>query len=135
MIDLTVAATVALLVPYLSKGAEGMAEEFGRDAASGVQNLFGLVKAKLTKPAASEALDDLEADVESADNQAGLRVQLAKALDTDPELRAELERLVEQIQAAQPALRASQSMTVAGDNNDTFQVQGNANSIQGRTGA
>ncbi len=124
---------MALLVPYLSKGAEGMAEEFGRGAASGVERLYGLVKSKLTKPAAVEALDDLESDAENADNQASLRVQLSKALSADPELRAEIERLVEDIQAAQPALRASQSATVTGDNNDTFQIQGNANTIQGRT--
>jgi hypothetical protein len=127
-------AVTALLVPYLSKGAEGMVEEFGRGAASGMEKLYGLVRAKLTKPAAAEALDDLESDTENADRQAGLRVQLSKAFSTDPEFRAEIERLVEEIQAAQPALRASQSATVTGDNNDTFQVQGNANTIQGRTG-
>jgi hypothetical protein len=85
-------AAVAVLSPYLVAGAT----EATKTAA---QDVYAWLKGKLTGRAA-EALGDLEKDPASADNRADLRKQLAKALEADPALVAELRRMLPEGAAA-----------------------------------
>lgn len=86
------AAAVAVLSPYLVEGGK----EVTKTAATDV---YAWLKAKLTGRAA-EALGDLERAPTSEDNRADLRKQLAKALEADPALQAELRRMLPEGAAA-----------------------------------
>src|SRR3954469_4484843 len=86
-------ATVALLAPYLAKAGEGAAKKIGEDAVETGGKLLGWMRAKLGGRA-KEALDDLAAKPDSEDNQTDLRKQLAKVLEADPALVAELHAML-----------------------------------------
>lgn len=85
-------AAVAVLSPYLVEGGKEATKTAAKD-------LYHWLKSKLTGRAA-EALGDLEKDPASEDNRGDLRKQLAKALEADPALQAELRRLLPEGSAA-----------------------------------
>mgnify|MGYP001462612441 CR=1 FL=1 len=88
MIDPVTLATaaVAFLTPYLVEGGKEAAKTAAKD-------VYGWLKGRLTGRAA-EALGDLEQAPASEDNRADLRKQLAKALEADPALAAELQAML-----------------------------------------
>lgn len=121
------AAAVAAILPYLVKAGESAAAKIGEQAGEAGGKLLGWLRDKLS-PRAKEALDDLEADPQSADNQADLRKQIVKQLEAEPELRTELQRLVGQVQASDNAMvqnvtgaQAVGSMIRGDDNQVTIQ--------------
>ena len=112
-------AAVALLGPYLVEG--------GKEATKTAANdVYAWLKSKLTGRV-QEALGDLEKAPASEDNRADLRKQLAKALEADPTLLAELRAMLprEAIQAAtvqkidQSGSTNAKAAQVHGDRNTT----------------
>src|SRR4051794_28254964 len=87
------AAAVAVLSPYLAKAGEGAAKKLGEEAVDGAGKLLGWMRAKLGG-GAKEALEELATTPGDQDNQAVLRKQLAKALQADPALAAELQAML-----------------------------------------
>jgi hypothetical protein len=98
MITLATAAVAALL-PYLTAAGKEAAKTVGKETVEVGMKLLGWMREKLTGHA-KEALDDLVAQPDAEDNQADLRKQLAKLLDSHPELKPELQALVSQAQIA-----------------------------------
>jgi hypothetical protein len=86
-------AAVAALAPYLANAGEGAAKKIGEKAVETGGKLLGWMRARLSGRG-QEALNDLTASPESTDNQADLRKQLAKALEANPELAAELKAML-----------------------------------------
>jgi len=83
------AGAVSILSPYLTKAADMVVPKVAED-------LYALLHSKLAKkPAAAEALQDLEKSPEDADAQAALRVQLKKSMVEDEELAGQVNQLVE----------------------------------------
>ena len=92
------ATAVAALAPYLAKAAEKFAEETGKAAADKIGALYQALKTRFeNKPAAQEALTDLEANPNNEDAKAALRRQLTKQMDTDPSLKDTLQELLNDI--------------------------------------
>jgi hypothetical protein len=89
VVDLTTATLVATAVKCLT---EGVTKTFGEETAAGGIKVLQWMQTKLSGRA-KEALGDWEKEP-SDDNQADLRKQLTKLLDTDPRLRMELQSLV-----------------------------------------
>ncbi|MFL5288492.1 MAG: hypothetical protein ACJ8AW_47945 [Rhodopila sp.] len=112
---------VALLSPYLAKAGEGAAKKIGEDTVETGGKLLAWVRAKLNGRA-KEALDDLAAKPDSGDNQADLRKQLAKVLEADPALTAELRAIL----PADAASTDSMSQNV-GAGAKAAQVKGSGN--------
>ena len=114
-------AAVAVLSPYLVKAGEGAAEKIGEESVEAGAKLFGWLRAKLGGRG-REALNDLASKPGSDDNQADLRKQLAKALESDPTLIAELRALL-------PADATGDTMVqnVSGAGAKAAQVQGSGN--------
>ena len=115
-------AAVAILSPYLAKAGEGAAKKIGEEAVDTGGRLLGWMRAKLGGRA-REALDDLVVKPDSEDNQADLRKQLTKMLETDPGLAAELRALL----SADTQDAGSMSQTVSGANAKAAQVKGSGN--------
>ena len=91
-------AFLAPFVPYLLKGGKALAEEAGdrleTKAGRHAQALWERIWPKVEeKEAGREAADDLAKAPDDADAQKVFEVQLRKALDADPELQADVERL------------------------------------------
>ncbi len=90
------AAVVAFLAPYLAEGGKAVAKKAG-------EALWEAVKQRLQgKPAAEEALRDLETAPQDEDAQAALRLQVKKALAADPGFLSELARLLEEAEKEAP---------------------------------
>lgn len=90
------ASAVTFLSPYLAKAADSIVPK-------AAEELYGALRARLTqKPAAAEALHDLEKAPADADAQAALRLQLKKLLGEDAEFAAQLKGLVEEIDRTAP---------------------------------
>jgi len=119
------AASIAVpyLATYLQEALKGGAKKLGEEGAGATIKLLGWLRDKLTGRA-KEALDDLEKDPSSADNQADLRKQLAKFLDENPGLLADLQALI----PTKPDAGVSVTQTV-GDNSKAGQAVGDQNSI------
>jgi hypothetical protein len=120
-------AAVALVAPYLVEGGKELAKKIGGEAGGRIVTLYDKVKAKLAGGGA-DALADLEKQPKDADSQAALRVQLKKALEADPAFRAELEKLVGEIQE-KGGDRIKQIANVTGDRNVTTQIAGGGNQV------
>ncbi len=91
-IGILAAQSVAILAPYLARAADQVTPKLADD-------LYQAVKTRLARrPAAAEALQDLEKTPREADTQAALRAQLKKALAEDEQFAARLEALVQQAQ-------------------------------------
>ena len=122
MIETLVASSVALIAPYLGKASEEAAKTVGKEGATAGLKLLGWLRNKATGRA-KEALEDAETKP-SDDNKAVLRVQLAKLLDAQPNLLAELRTLL-----AEPAADAGGQHMTVGDNSTAAQNKGNNNTI------
>ncbi len=129
------AGAVAALVPALpmlvdvGKGAAG---EIGKrtvgkvsDAALGI---WHLLRPKVdASPVLAEAVTDLAQSPDDEDAQAALRVQIRKALTADPELAAQLQRVMENSQT-------SVTQTVVGSGNVVAGRDMKGNTITTNTG-
>lgn len=117
-INVMAATAIGFLSPYLAKAGEATAKKIGED-------IYQVLKAHFDKkPAAQEALTDLEKSPNDSDFQAALRVQLKKILAEDEVLVIQLRRL---LQAAEETKAGTIIIKqVAGDNAKQFgQVFGN----------
>jgi hypothetical protein len=92
-------AAVAFLSPYLVKAGEKTAETIGEKLPEAVGKVWNAIIAKFRGNAAAEtAVKDLVEAPEDDDNQAALRKELRKVLQTDAGFTAELERLLSSAQ-------------------------------------
>ena len=83
------ATVVSWLVPYLTKAGEVVGRKFG-------EQVYSTIKARAeTRPAAKEAVNDLEKEPGSVDAQGALRLQIKKLLTEDPSFAAELEKMLQ----------------------------------------
>jgi hypothetical protein len=124
------AAAVTLVGPYVAKGAEELAKKVGGEVGSRVVKLWDAVRGRL---AGKEALADVEAKPDDQRRWSALELQLEKALEADPEFRAEVTRLVEAIPTEQRAA-IQQIANVTGNQNVTPQIAGSGNQVTiGRT--
>ncbi|HYO14834.1 MAG TPA: hypothetical protein VE685_16700 [Thermoanaerobaculia bacterium] len=122
------AAAVTALAPYLKDAASAAAGKVGEAAVGGVGKLYGMLKKRLS-PEESKDLDDLAAEPEDAASRGALEKTLRKRLAADPELRAELAELLEELRASGAV---SQTATIVGDGNVSTQIVGNRNQVWGR---
>lgn len=111
---ITVIATTAVgfLTPYLAKVGEAAAKKVGEDIYQALKNRFS------KKPAAQEALTDLEKSPDDADLQAVLRVQLQKVLKDDEGLAQQLQNILQK--AGKTKTGATTIQQIAGDNAQQF---------------
>ncbi len=114
-------AAVGFLSPYLAKTGEAAAKKIGEDIYQALKARFGW------RPAAQEALADLERTPGDTDFQAALRVQLKKLLGReDEEFAAQLHHLLQEAERTEAGGVIIQQ--VAGDNAQQFgQVFGGVN--------
>lgn len=92
------ASVVAVLSPYLAKAGEEFAKVAGAAAANKFGALYQFLKTRFKKkPAAKEALVDLEANPENEDAKAALRRQLTKQMDADNTFIETLQKLLDEI--------------------------------------
>ena len=88
-------AVVGLLVPYLSKAAESLADKAGGAAWDKLEALFAVVKKKSTGDAyAEEALNRLEGEPQSKSRQAALAGVLAEQMEKDSSFAENLQKLI-----------------------------------------
>lgn len=99
---------IGFLIPYFKKAGESTAKGIGED-------LYKILKNRISKkPAAKEALDDLEKTPDDSDLQATLRVQIKKLLAEDDTFALELQRLLSEAEKTETgAINIKQT---AGDN-------------------
>ena len=105
-------ATLAVtwLVPYLTQAGEAVTKKMG-------ERFFAAIKSRIEdKPAAQEAVNDLEKAPTDADAQAALRLQLKKLLTEDKAFAEEIEKLVQAAEAtgAKPTVSANNRSVAAG---------------------
>ena len=112
-------AAVSIVAPYLAELAKSGAGKLGEVGAAGVGKLWGRLTARLTGSGA-EAAEDARKNPDDPDAQGALRLQLRKALEADPEFRAEIAALV--AESGGGGSTATQTATQIGDGN----VQGQA---------
>jgi hypothetical protein len=109
-LNLITANAVALLSEYLSKAAETVLPK-------AADHLYNAIKTRLEKkPAAKEAVEDLEKSPKDPDAQAVVRVQLKKTLTEDDDFAQEIKKLVEQVKeiGGESAVRANDRGVAAG---------------------
>lgn len=117
-ISVLVSAAVGFLTPYLTKAGEAVAKKTGEDVYQALKARF------IKKPAAQEALNDLEKTPQDPDLQAALRVQLRKLLEEDETFSAHLQEVLKKAQGTEEGATIIKQM--AGDNAKQFgQVFGN----------
>lgn len=117
-ISVIATAAIGVLSPYLAKAGEVAAKKVGED-------IYHALKARFDKkPAAQEALADLEKAPDDGDFQAALRVQFKKLLAEDEAFAAQLQHLLQE--AGRTEAGATIIKQIAGDNAKQFgQVFGN----------
>jgi hypothetical protein len=92
------ATAVAVLAPYLAMAGGEFAKETGKAAVTKIGPLYKALKARFEhKPAAQEALVDLEANPMDADAQTALTLQLKKQIKADTELAQTVRKLLDEI--------------------------------------
>ena len=92
------AGIVAVLAPYLAKGAEEIAKGAGKAAAGKLGELHRVLKARLQKePVANKALADLEAQPKKKSARAALERELTAQLSSDPAFEETLRGLFSEI--------------------------------------
>lgn len=94
--DSSVLATAAVttLAPYLAETGKSAAKKLGEEAVAESVRLLNWMREKLSSGRGKEALDDLVEHPEREDNQADLRKQLTKLLESDATLAVELQSLL-----------------------------------------
>ena len=132
MIDLPQIAALAtsavtLLSPLLSKALDKSAEELGKSAATSV---LSKLKSILSPAKAKEALEDLAQQPSDADAQAALRIQLRKAMETDPTLAEQVQSWLTESKQQVHAAGISLTANTQGDSNTVVQIAGSGNAVQ-----
>lgn len=130
--DVTVlaAAAVSVLAPYFTEAAEAAATKAGEFAPEGAGRLYRWLKNKLAGHHAKDALEDARAQPQDTDLQGALRVQLRKALESEPRLAEELAVLLGEIS---PEPRGGgQVQSVSGNGATGIQLAGNGNAVHVR---
>jgi hypothetical protein len=127
MDPVTLAGTaVALVGPYVAKGAEELAKKAGGEVVPRVvKQLWDAVRGRL---AGKEALADVEAKPDDQRRWAALELQLEKALEADPGFRDAVAKLVSDIPEEKRAA-IQQIANVTGDRNVTTQIAGGGNQV------
>jgi hypothetical protein len=87
------ATVVSWLAPYIAKAGEVVTRKVGDELYTAIKSRAG------DKPAAKEAIDDLEKAPGDADAQAALRLQIKKLLTEDKAFAAQLETMLNAAQA------------------------------------
>ena len=88
---------MAILVPYLQKGAEEFAGELGRSAAEKVKNLIRAIKSKLSHDeSASEIIKNFEENPQ--ENRRNMKDILKRELDKDKDLTSELDGILKELE-------------------------------------
>jgi len=113
--ELTIAALAAAAVTEAVK-------TLSKESTTASLKVLGWLRDKLTGRS-KEALEDLEQNPSSEDNQADLRKQLTKLLEAQPELRTELQALL----PVSPQGGDSMNQTVQGAGAKAAQTKGNYN--------
>jgi hypothetical protein len=121
-VEIAIGGLVAAAVKLV---AEGLAKKSGEETASAGFRLLAWMHDKLTGRA-KEALEEVEKSPASDNNQADLRKQLTKLLETQPQLLEELKALV----PADQQVAAQQTMKQIGSNNKGAQVAGQENKVR-----
>jgi hypothetical protein len=117
------AASVAFLSPYLAEAGEEAAKTVGKETTEAGIKLLGWMREKLTGRA-KEALTELEEKPDSQLNQDDLRTQLAKLLETQPDLVPQLQALLSK--AKPPGDVMSQTV---GEGGKASQIKGDRNTV------
>lgn len=100
MDPLAIAAMASyVLAPYLAKGGEAFASEFGKSAGQKIGELSDLVKNKFRGDKDAEAVLSLaEKDPQSKARVALLEEEIAKKMKEDPDFAAKVEKQVDEVQ-------------------------------------
>lgn len=127
---LSVLATtaVALVAPYLTEAGKGAANKVGETAAGGIISLWQRARGRLTDAGAAAKVEKFEAAPDDERRRTILAGELEEVLEADASFAEELRRLVVELQ---PQTAATQSASIAGNNNNTVQIQGSGNSVSG----
>jgi hypothetical protein len=89
------ATATTLLLPYIKKGGEKLAETLGEKLPDGIAKVWKAVTSRFKgKPAAEETVKDLVARADDQDCQAAFRKELRKLLEADPQFVSEFEPLL-----------------------------------------
>lgn len=108
------ANAVAVLIPYVKKGAEEFASEVGNAATEKVKILLNTLKTRLSGD--KEAAGNLERFEEKPERyKSALEDNLLEKLDQDKNLAAELEKLLKEIKDASPNIDVYIKMTEGED--------------------
>lgn len=108
------ANTVAILVPYVKKGAEEFASEVGKAAAERVKGLLNTLKVRLSGD--KESIENLEHFEEKPERyKSTLEDILQEKLNQDKDIATELERLLKEIRETSPSLDVYIKMTEGED--------------------
>ena len=107
---------ISVLLPYLSKLAQGTAPLAGATEWEQAQTIWQKLKPGLeAKAAGQEALSDLLSDLDDEDYQAALRVQIKKLLKQDAALQRELELLLQKSGQALGGVQINQKVSGSGN--------------------
>ena len=99
--DLSIIAAMAssVLAPYLAKGGEAFASEFGKSAGQKILELSDLVKSRFKGDKESEAILSLvEKDPQSKARLASLEEEMGKKMKEDPDFSRKLGALMKEVE-------------------------------------
>lgn len=96
----TIAAVVSsMLAPYMAKGGEAFASEFGKSAGQKIGEFSDLVKNRFKGDREAEIVLDLaEKNPQSKARVASLEEEICKKMKDDPDFAKKLSALIEQVQ-------------------------------------
>jgi len=100
MDPLAIAAMASsVLAPYLAKGGEAFASEFGKSAGQKIGELSDLVKSRFKGDKESEAILSLvEKDPQSRARSASLEEEMGKKMKEDPDFARKLGALMKEVE-------------------------------------
>lgn len=124
-------------LPYLAKAGDKAFEEAGKQLGTGVSEKFKSLWGKLmskaeSKPAAKEALSDVEKTPEDEDAQAALRLQLKKLFTEDENFAQEIALLWEDLLRDENSSKANIDRSISVGNNATrsIMITGDRNKVE-----
>jgi hypothetical protein len=116
------AAAITAALPYVA----ALGKEAAKSAAGAAgKSVWQWVKGKLTSPAGTEAVKDLESAPDDADNRKAAEAALSKLLKADPGALAELAQVLERAGVTSTV----QTANVVGDDNIVGQASGSGNTV------
>jgi hypothetical protein len=98
-------SAVTLLVPYLAKAGESIANEAGGAAVAATKALYVAIRSRFHSdddPYAQQTLERLEEKPDAAGRQSALASVLAEHAEEDSAFADELKRLVEEVTGGRP---------------------------------